>query len=200
MVVIGLTGSIGMGKSTTANIFRSFGLLVHDSDAVVHAAYGGAGAAKIDAMFPGVLVDGAVDRAALSKRVLGNPTALRRLESFIHPVVGEDRDRFIREARERFDHAVVLDIPLLFEIGGVAAVDVVVVVSAPIELQKSRVLARPGMTLERFEEIVANQIPDSTKRKSAHFVVDTGSGLPAAEVQVRSLLKALWAFQGGRNV
>ena len=196
MIVIGLTGSIGMGKSITANVFRGLGVRVHDSDAAVHAIYRGAEALKVDMMFPGVLVDGAVDREALSNRVLNDQQAMKSLENLIHPLVVEDRDRFVQLARDCVDPLIVLDIPLLFEIGGVSAVDVVVVVTAPLAVQKARVLARPGMTVERFEAIVAKQLPDSLKRKAAHYVVDTSSGLRTAKQQVCRLLHALSSHQG----
>jgi dephospho-CoA kinase len=195
MITIGLTGSIGMGKSTTAGFFRQLGVRVHDSDAAVHAIYNGPSAQTIEAMFPGVLVDGKVDRSRLGAIVLGKPSAMRQLEGIIHPLVGDDRLRFLAGARARGERIVVVDIPLLFEIGGDSQVDVVLVASAPLSVQRARVLSRPGMTVERFESILEKQIPDHVKRARAHCVVDTGSGLEFAALQVQSLVRALSSLQ-----
>lgn len=190
MITIGLTGSIGMGKSTTAAMFAEAGVPVYDADAEVHALYapGGAAVAPIEAAFPGVVKDGAVDRTALGARVLGHPEALKQLEAIVHPLVGRSRIGFFRDAEARGADIVVLDIPLLFETGGEKNVDAVVVVSAPPELQRERVLARPGMTAEKFEAILAKQMRDADKRARADFVVDTGGGLEAARKQVAEII------------
>ncbi len=198
MLLIGLTGSIGMGKSETAKMFAKLGVPVYDADAAVHALYdvGGKAVAPIEAAFPGVAVDGRVDRQLLSKRVLGDPEALRRLESIIHPLVGVAQLDFLRKCEADGRHMVVLDIPLLFEKGGRARVDVVVVVSAPKDLQRERVLARPGMTVEKFEAILAQQTPDDVKRAGADFVVETDKGLEPAFAQVKAIISALEGRKG----
>ena len=195
MVILGLTGSIGMGKSATADLFRARGVPVHDSDACVHALYGGKAAPLIEAAFPGSVQNGVVDRAALGKAVLGRPDSMKRLEAIVHPLVAEDRDSFIAEAARNAEPVVVLELPLLFEIGGGDLVDAIVVVSAPKAVQKSRVLARPGMTLEKFEAIVARQMPDLEKRRRAHFLVDTSRGFDAAARQVDAILRATACLQ-----
>ena len=199
MIVIGLTGSIGMGKSTTAALFRAAGVPVHDSDAAVHAFYAGPGVPLIEATFPGVVVNDRVDRARLSARVVNNPDAMRRLEAIVHPVVGEARERFLSESRAAGASVVVMDIPLLFEIGGDAHVDIIVVVSAPADVQRARVLARPGMSAEKFEGILARQTPDAEKRRRAHFIIDTGHGIEAARRRVDDILKAVAAMQTTDN-
>lgn len=191
MLTIGLTGSIGMGKSTTADMFRAEGAPVYDSDRAVHDIYRGPAAARIEELFPGTTVDGVVDRARLAARVLGDAEALRRLESVVHPLVREKRLEFLEERRRRGDELVVFDIPLLFETGAEREVDVVVVASAPEEVQKARVLARPGMTEEKLAAILAKQVPDSEKRRRADFVVHTDRGLDAAREEVRAILRAL---------
>lgn len=193
MLVLGLTGSIGMGKSTTSAMFQAEGVPVYDSDAAVHALYaaGGAAVAPVEAAFPGVVVDGAIDRARLSARVVGNSEALAKLEAIVHPLVGAHRIGFFEKAEAEGHEIVVLDIPLLFETGGEKKVDKVVVVSAPADVQRARVLARPEMTPEKFEAILARQIPDAEKRARADFVIDTGQGLEAAHHQVRDLLTLL---------
>ena len=191
MVILGLTGSIGMGKSATAQMFRARGVPVHDADAAVHALYAGRAAPLIEEAFPGTARDRVVDRAALRSAVLGDGAAMKRLEAIVHPLVAEERDAFLHDARKGGHRVVVLDIPLLFEIGGAGLVDAVVVVTAPESVQKSRVLARPGMTPETFAAIVARQIPDREKRARAHFIVDTSMGFEAAGRQVDSLLRAV---------
>lgn len=196
MFVLGLTGSIGMGKSTTASMFRAEGVLAHDADAAVHALYRGAAAPAIEAAFPGTVREGVVDRSLLSARVLDNPAKLRQLESIVHPLVAASRDAFLAEAAEAGERFVLLDVPLLFEIGGDRAVDAVVLVSAPEAVQKERASARPGMTPELLAVILAKQMPDAEKRVRAHFVVDTGRGFPAAERQVRGILRALAGAAG----
>ncbi len=191
MVILGLTGSIGMGKSATADLFRARGIPVHDSDACVHELYRGKAVPLIEAAFPGVVSEGVVDRAKLSQTVLGNPAAMQQLEAIVHPLVARERDAFLEAARKNGAGVAVLDIPLLFEVGACNLVDAIVVVSAPETVQKSRVLARPGMTPERFEAIVARQMPDSEKRRRAHFIIDTSRGLDAAARDVDQLLRAV---------
>jgi dephospho-CoA kinase len=193
MIIIGLTGSIGMGKSTVAKMFAEEGAPAFDSDAAVHALYapGGAGVAPVGAAFPGVVKDGAVDRDALSARVVGNEAAIRQLESIVHPLVRQAQAEFLQANRAAGAKCVVLDIPLLFESGGTKLVDKVVVVSAPSQLQRERVLGRPGMTAEKFESILARQIPDAEKRARADFVIDTSGPFDATRAQVRAVLDAL---------
>jgi dephospho-CoA kinase len=193
MLVLGLTGSIGMGKSTTAAMFGAEGVPVYDSDAAVHALYaaGGAAVAPVEAAFPGVVVNGAIDRAKLSAKVVGDPEALAKLEAIVHPLVGAHRIGFFEKARAEGHEIVVLDVPLLFETGGQKSVDKVVVVSASPEVQRARVLARPEMTPEKFEAILARQTPDAEKRARADFVIDTGQGVEHAQAQVRDLLTLL---------
>lgn len=193
MLILGLTGSIGMGKSTTATLFEAEGVPVYDSDAAVHALYasGGAAVAPVEAAFPGVVVNGAIDRAKLSAQVVGNSEALAKLEAIVHPLVGAHRIGFFEKAQAEGHEIVVLDIPLLFETGGEKKVDKVVVVSAPSDLQRARVLARPEMTPAKFEAILARQTPDAEKRARADFVIDTGQGIEHAHRQVRDLLTLL---------
>lgn len=191
MWVLGLTGSIGMGKSATARMFRSLGVPVHDSDATVHALYRGAAVEPVEAAFPGVTRDGAIDRAALGARVLGDPDALKRLEAIVHPLVREAERAFLVTARESGARLAVLDIPLLFETGGERRVHAVAVVTAPKAVQRSRVLARAGMTEEKFAAILSKQMPDAEKRRRAHFIIDTGRGFEAAEHQVEGIVRAL---------
>jgi dephospho-CoA kinase len=193
MKVIGLTGSIGMGKSTTAAMFREAGIPVYDADAAVHDLYdqGGAAVGPVGEAFPGVVKDGRIDREELRKRVLGQPDALKRLNAIVHPLVGRDRIGFFKAAEEAGADMVVLDIPLLYETGGDTNVEAVVVVSAPPEMQRERVLARPGMTPERLNAILDQQLADAEKRARAHYVVDTGKGLEAARAQVREIIADL---------
>lgn len=195
MITVGLTGSIGMGKSTTAAMFAAEGVPVYDADAEVHALYakGGAAVAPLEAAFPGVVVDGAVDRAKLSHQVVGKPDELKRLEAIVHPLVGESRVGFFQKAVAAGADIVILDIPLLFETGGEKRMDAVVVVSAPADLQRERVLARPGMDEAKLDAILARQMADAEKRARAHFVIDTSQGLDAARQQVRDVLKRLRA-------
>jgi dephospho-CoA kinase len=191
MFILGLTGSLGMGKSTTARFFAEEGVPVHDADAVVHRLYEGEAAAAIEAAFPGTTAGGKVDRTRLAARVLGDPAALARLEAIVHPLVQDAERRLIAEARTRGEKVAVLDIPLLFESGANRRVDAVVVVSAPPEVQRARVLERPGMTPEKLEAILARQMPDAEKRARADFVVDTSQGFDAARAQVRAILAAI---------
>ncbi len=195
MRVIGLTGSIGMGKSTTAAMFRARGVPVHDADAAVHRLYAGDAAAEIEAAFPGVVTAGKVDRALLSERVTGDAAALARLEAIVHPMVRASEARFLERAKARGEKLALLDIPLLLETGRAAAVDVVVVVTASPEVQRARVLGRPGMNAAKLDALLARQAPDAEKRKRAHFIVDSGRGFEAAERQVGAILAAL-AFMG----
>ncbi|MFZ4604791.1 MAG: dephospho-CoA kinase [Caulobacter sp.] len=195
MITVGLTGSIGMGKSTTAAMFAAEGVPVYDADAEVHALYakGGAAVAPLEAAFPGVVVDGAVDRTLLSQRVVGKPDELKRLEAIVHPLVGESRIGFFQKAVADNADIVILDIPLLFETGGEKRMDAVVVVSAPADLQRERVLARPGMDEAKLDAILARQMADAEKRARAHFVIDTSKGLDDARRQVRDVLTRLRA-------
>lgn len=193
MILLGLTGSIGMGKSTVARFFRDEGVPVYDADAAVHALYadGGAAVGPVGAAFPSAIADGAVDRERLSRLVLNDADALKRLESIVHPLVGAAQMQFLEDARRAGAPVVVLDIPLLFEKGGEKRVDVVAVVSAPADVQRARVLARPGMTVEKFEAILAKQTPDPDKRARADFVIETGGSFDDTRAQVRAVLKAL---------
>ena len=190
MFVIGLTGSIAMGKSTTARLFGDEGVPVHDADAAVHKLYEGRAAGLIEQAFPGATKDGKVDRAALGQRVLGDAPALQRLEAIVHPLVREAEQQFLKEAAAKGAPVVVLDIPLLFETGGESRVDATVVVSAPHEMQRARVLER-GVSLERLEALLARQMPDAEKRRRADFVVDSGQGIEYARAQVRQILAAV---------
>jgi dephospho-CoA kinase len=191
MIILGLTGSVGMGKSATARLFAEEGTPVHDADAAVHRLYEGEAVAAIEAAFPGITSGGRVDRGKLAARVLGHPSALARLEAIVHPMVRAAEEELIALAEARGDKVVVLDIPLLFETGGDERVDAVVVVTAPAETQRTRVLDRPGMTMEKLEAILAQQIPDAEKRRRADFVVDTSRGFEAAREQVRAILRAM---------
>ena len=191
MIVLGLTGSIGMGKSTTARMFVEEGVPVHDSDETVHRLYSGIAAPLIEARFPGTVVDGTVNRERLGKAVLGNPDALRDLERIVHPLVRADSESFLARHRAAGAPLAVLDIPLLFETGGRERVDRIVVVTAPAEVQKERVLARPGMTEEKFAAILARQVPDGEKRAAADYVIDTGAGMDAARRAVKALIAEL---------
>ncbi len=194
--VLGLTGSIGMGKSTTAGLFRALGVPVYDADAAVHALYAGEAAPLIEAAFPGTTREDAVDRKALRARVLGDAPALARLEAIVHPLVRAAEAAFLARVRAAGGRLAVLDVPLLFEAGGAGRCDAVAVVTAPRHVQRARVLARPGMTAAALEAILARQVPDAEKRKSAHFLVDTGRGVPAAAAQVRDIVRALAARPG----
>ena len=190
MLIVGLTGSIGMGKSTTAGLLAAEGAAVHDADAAVHAIYVAEGVAPVEALFPGVILGGVVDRAALSRRVLGDAAAMLQLEAAVHPLVRARETAFLAGARAQGVKVAVLDIPLLFETGGEARVDLVLVASAPEAVQKARVLARPGMTEERFLAITAKQTPDAEKRRRAHAVIETGSGMDAARRAAQAFLRA----------
>jgi len=193
MIIVGLTGSIGMGKSTVTKMFAEEGAPGFDSDAAVHALYarGGAAVAPVEAAFPGVTRDGAIDRDALSKRVVGDEAAIKQLEQIVHPLVRQAQAEFLQANCDAGVPVVILDIPLLFEGAGAKFVDKIVVVSAPSALQRERVLARPGMTPEKFEAILARQTPDAEKRARADFIIDTGASFEATRAQVRAVLDAL---------
>ncbi|ADZ68507.1 dephospho-CoA kinase [Polymorphum gilvum] len=194
MIRLGLTGSIAMGKSTTAKMFAAAGVPVHDADAAVHALYTGRAAPLIEAAFPGTVVDGRVDRTRLGEAVLGKPDEIRRLEAIVHPLVRAEEQAFLDRALQERRRVVVLDIPLLFETGGERRVAASVVVTADPGVQKARALARPGMTEERLAAILARQMPDADKRRRAHFLIDTGLGLAAAERSVAAILRAVAAM------
>ena len=190
MFVLGLTGSIAMGKSTTARLFAEAGVPVYDADATVHRLYEGDAAPAIEAAFPGTTRGGKVDRAALGQRMVGDAEALRFLESIVHPLVGRVREQFLADAEATGAKVAVLDIPLLFETGGESRVDAVVVVSAPADLQRARMLER-GLPPDRLEALLARQMPDAEKRRRADFVVDTSQGIEPARAQVRAILAAV---------
>ena len=189
MFILGLTGSIGMGKSATATMFAKEGVPVHDADAAVHRLYEGEAVPLIEAAFPGTTQDGKVDRDELGRRVLGDIAAIKRLEQIVHPLVRQAEERFLADAEHTGAAVAVLDIPLLFETGGDARCDAVVVVSAPATVQRARVFERPGMTDNKFTAILAKQMPDAEKRRRADFVVDTSRGFDAARAQVRDILE-----------
>jgi dephospho-CoA kinase len=193
LIILGLTGSIGMGKSTTAAMFREAGVPVYDADAEVHASYakGGACVEPLEAAFPGVVKDGAVDREALRRAVLGDPEAMQRLNSVVHPIIGALRSDFFERAKAQGADLVVLDIPLLFEGGGERGMDAVAVVTAPPEIQRERVLQREGMSPERLDAILAQQMPDADKRARADFVIDTSQGLEPVRRQVAELIAVM---------
>src|SRR5436305_10500931 len=198
MFILGITGSIGMGKSTTAGFFREAGVPVHDSDAVVHRLYEGEAVHSVEAAFPGVTVDGKIDRAILTERLVGNPDAIRKLEAIVHPLVRAVSERFIAEQAARGARVIVLDIPLLFETGGETRVDAVLVVSAPPDVQRARVLSRDGMTAARLDALLARQMSDAEKRAHAHFVVDSSRSFDSARTQVHGILRAVAALPGRR--
>jgi dephospho-CoA kinase len=189
MLVLGLTGSVAMGKSATARFFAEEGVPVHDADAVVHRLYEGDAVPVIEAAFPGTTADGKVDRVKLGSRVMGDLAALRQLEAIVHPMVQDAEQRFLAEAEAKGAPVAVLDIPLLFETGGDQRVDAVVVATAPPEVQRARVLERPGMTEQRLGAMLARQMPDSEKRLRADFVVDTSRGFDDARAQVQAILQ-----------
>lgn len=196
MIVIGLTGSIGMGKTTTAKLFAAEGIPVLDSDAVVHDLYSAEAVPMIEAAFPGTTISGRVDRLELGNILRENPANFSKLEAIVHPLVRERQEAFLRKAREESQNFAVLDIPLLFETGAETRVDKVVVVSCAPEIQRQRVLSRPGMTEEKFEMILARQMPDAEKRRRADFIIDSGNGVEAARDQVREILQRLSAGSG----
>ncbi len=189
MFILGLTGSIGMGKSTTAKMFADDGVPVYDADAAVHRLYEGEATPVIEAAFPGTTAGGKVDRDKLAKAVLGDPAKIKKLEGIVHPLVHQARERFISAAEEAGAEVAVLDIPLLYETAGDQRCDAVVVVSAPIEMQRNRAFERPGMSDDKLAAILANQVPDADKRARADFIVDTSQGFEHARAQVRDILK-----------
>lgn len=193
MIVLGLTGSVGMGKSTAAAMLRRLRVPVHDSDVAVHRllAPHGAAVAAVAAAFPDAAKNGGIDRSALARRVFADPAALRRLERILHPLVRRSQERFLKNARARHLRLVVLDIPLLYETGGERRCDKVAVISAPAWLQRARVMARPDMTEERFRAILRKQMPDSEKRRRADFVVPSGSGRAATFRALSRIVRAL---------
>jgi dephospho-CoA kinase len=188
MIILGLTGSIGMGKSTTAKLFEEAGVPVYDADAAVHKIYEGEAAAAIEAAFPGTTADGRVDRNKLSAKVVHDPAAMKRLEQIVHPMLGASRQKFLHDAEQSGAPVAVVDIPLLFETGGEKRVDAVVVVTATPEIQRQRILERDNMTAEKLEAILARQLPDAEKRKRADFVVDTSDGLDPVRARIRDIL------------
>jgi len=199
MFILGLTGSLGMGKSTTAKFFAEAGVPVHDADAAVHRLYEGEAVASIEAAFPGTTAGGKVDRNKLAESVVGDPEAFKRLETIVHPLVRAAEEKFLADARGKGASVVVLDIPLLYETGGDKRCDAVVVVSAPAQMQRARAFERPGMTEERFKAIVGKQVPDEEKRRRADFVVDTSKGFDDARRQVREILAAIANSPNRRN-
>ncbi len=188
MVILGLTGSIGMGKSTTAKLFAEAGVPVYDADAAVHVLYEGEAAPAIEAAFPGTTVEGKVDRNRLSARVVHDPAAMRRLEEIVHPMLGASRQKFLADADRSGARVAVVDVPLLFETGGEKRVDAVVVVTTTAEIQRQRILSRPNMTNEKLDAILARQMPDAEKRRRANFVVDTSHGLDPVRARIRDIL------------
>jgi dephospho-CoA kinase len=188
MIILGLTGSIGMGKSTTAKLFVEAGVPVYDADATVHRLYEGEAAPAIEAAFPGTTVGGQVDRTRLSAQVVHDPAAIRRLEQIVHPMLGASRQKFLEDAEQSGAPVAVVDVPLLFETGSDKRVDAVVVVTTTPEIQRERILARDNMTAEKLDAILARQLPDAEKRKRADFVVDTSHGLDPVRTRIRDIL------------
>jgi dephospho-CoA kinase len=188
MIILGLTGSIGMGKSTTAKLFEEAGVPVYDADAAVHKIYEGEAAPAIEAAFPGTTVNGKVDRNKLSAKVVHDPAAMKRLEQVVHPMLGASRQKFLRDAEQSGAPVAVVDVPLLFETGGEKRVDAVVVVTTTPEIQRQRILERDNMTGEKLDAILARQLPDAEKRKRADFVVDTSGGLDPVRARIRDIL------------
>ncbi len=189
MLILGLTGSIGMGKSTTAKLFAEAGVPVYDADATVHILYEGEAAPAIEAAFPGTTANGKVDRNRLSARVIHDPAAIKQLEQIVHPMLGASRQKFLDDAERSGAPVVVVDVPLLFETGGEKRVDVVVVVTTTPEIQRQRILARDNMTGEKLDAILARQLPDAEKRRRADFVVDTSHGLDPVRARIRDILE-----------
>ena len=189
MIILGLTGSIGMGKSTTAKLFAEAGVPVYDADAAVHRLYEGEAVPAIEAAFPGTTVDGKVDRARLSALVVHDPAAMKQLERIVHPMLGASRKKFLDQAERSGAPVAVVDVPLLYETGGENRVDAVVVVTTSPEVQRERILARDNMSSEKLDAILARQLPDSEKRKRADFVVDTSHGLDPVRARIRDILE-----------
>lgn len=191
MKIIALTGSIGMGKSTTAKMFEDAGIPVYDADAAVHQLYSGGAAKIIEAEFPGTVNNGVVDRKELSNRVVGKPQSMKKLEAIVHPLVHQKQQTFMHNADQAGHKMVLLDIPLLFEGGREKVVDVIVVVTCSAETQRKRVLARAGMTVDKFEAILQRQVPDKEKRKRADYIVDTEQGMESARKQVADIIQSI---------
>jgi dephospho-CoA kinase len=189
MIILGLTGSIGMGKSTTAKLFTEAGVPVYDADATVHMVYEGEAAPAIEAAFPGTTVDGKVDRAKLSAQVVHDAAAMKRLEGIVHPMLRAYHQKFLDEAEQSGAPVAVVDVPLLYETGGEKRVDAVVVVTTSPEVQRERILARDNMTAEKLDAILARQLPDAEKRKRADFIVDTSHGLDPVRARIRDILQ-----------
>jgi dephospho-CoA kinase len=188
MIILGLTGSIGMGKSTTAKLFAEAGVPVYDADAAVHSIYEGEAAPVIEAAFPGTTVNGKVDRNRLSARVVHDPAAMKQLEQIVHPMLGTSRQQFLQQAERSGAPVAVVDVPLLFETGGDKRVDAVVVVTTTPDIQRQRILLRDNMTGEKLDAILARQLPDAEKRSRADFVVDTSHGLDPVRARIRDIL------------
>ena len=199
MIVLGLTGSIGMGKSTTAKLFAEAGVPVYDADAAVHQLYEGEAVPVIEAAFPGTTANGKVDRDRLSARVVHDPAAMKRLEEIVHPMLGASRQKYLREAEQSGAVVAVVDVPLLFETGGERNVDAVVVVTTSPELQRERILSRPNMTEHKLAGILARQMSDAEKRKRAHFVVDTSHGLDPVRARIRDIIDQAAKMQPRRS-
>jgi dephospho-CoA kinase len=199
VIVAGLTGSIAMGKSTVGGMFGKLGVPVFDADDAVRAFYSGDGAKAVEAAFPGVVVSGRVDRERLGARVLGDAEALKRLEGLVHPAVAEERVQFLHRAEAAGRRFVIVDVPLLFETGGEAKVDLAIVVSAPEPIQRERVLARAGMTEAKLEAILSRQMPDGEKRRRAHFIIDTRGELELTRAVVGQFMRSVGAMAGGRT-
>jgi dephospho-CoA kinase len=197
MLIVGLTGSAAMGKSTASAMFAARGVPVFDADRTVHALYAGAAAPVVEAAFPDTTADGIVDRDRLRARVLGDEAAMVRLEALIHPLVKREEERFLAEAKSAGRRVVLLDIPLLFETGAEGEVDLVIVVSAPAAIQRARMLKRPGMTPERLDAMLARQLPDAEKRRRAHFIIETSGTLDQTRAQVDAILKAVAGTAAG---
>lgn len=191
MIILGLTGSIGMGKSTTLQMFKDEGIPTYSADDAVHELYRGKATSVIGAAFPGVTLNGIVDRTKLSAAVMGKPDALKKLEAIIHPLVRQAEQDFVEQAKVNEAKLIVLDIPLLFETDGKQHVDATLVVSAPLEIQRARVMARPGMTLQKLDAILARQMPDADKRKRADYIIDTDAGLESVRRHVKALIVKL---------
>jgi dephospho-CoA kinase len=199
MIVLGLTGSIGMGKSTTAKLFAEAGVPVYDADAVVHQLYEGEAAPAIEAAFPGTTANGKVDRVKLSACVVHDPAAMKKLEAIVHPMLGASRQAFLHDAERSGAPVAVIDIPLLFETGGEKRVDAVVVVTTTPEVQRERIRTRPNMTEEKLHAIIERQMPDAEKRKRAHFIVDTSHGLDPVRARIRDILDQAAKLQPRRS-
>ncbi|MCA1970249.1 MAG: dephospho-CoA kinase [Rhizobium sp.] len=199
MIVVGLTGSIGMGKSTTAGLFAEQGIAVNDADIVVHELYREEAVEPIGRLFPDAVTTGVVDRSVLAENLAKNPAKFKELEAIVHPLVRKREERFLAEQRAAGADMVVLDIPLLFETAGADRVDVIVVVSCDADIQRRRVLERPGMTPEKFEMILSRQLPDAEKRRRADFVIDTGHGIEAARQRVVEVVAEIRAGKGRKS-